>query len=266
LGTSGFVSPYGDGDARLTCRIHPFLLFSVGFENRLLPASVVTQTLVAKVADIEASGRKVGGKERKRLREEVVTELLPQAFRKRRNVFAFFDYESGWLVVDTVSRRLAENVVNHVRDALGRFPATPCAPEESPRALLTDWVIQSEPPQGYALGSECDLRDPAYAGSSWNGRHADLETDEVREHLKAGMQVFRLGIEFNERVSFTLGEDLTIRKFHLLDIVLDEMQEQQDESAPLELQAAFIMAACEIKRVLNSLAGIFGIEQPGERE
>ena len=66
------------------------------------------------------------------------------------------------------------------------------------------------------LGDECELRDPAEAGAVVRCRRQDLESDEVREHLKSGKQVFQLGLEYDERVSFVLGEDLTVRKLRFV--------------------------------------------------
>ena len=102
--------------------------------------------------------------------------------------------------------------MTQVREALGRFPATPMAPEESPRVLMTDWLMGGKLPDGLALGDECELRDPAEAGAVVRCRRQDLESDEVREHLKSGKQVFQLGLVFDDRMSFVLGEDFVVRK------------------------------------------------------
>lgn len=267
LATHGFVSPFGREAEELVHRIGPYSLIAIGSENKLLPSSVVSEALAVKVAEInEREARRISARERKRLKEEIFAELLPRAFVRPSRMFAYLDSDTGWMVLDTASRKSAEEAVNQVREALGRFPATPMAPAESPRALMTDWLVKGKLPDGLAWGDECELRDPAEAGAIVRCRRQDLESDEVREHLKSGKQVFQLGLELDERISFVLGEDLTIRKLRFLDVVLDELGEDRSESARAELDATFALMTLELKRVLERLDGLFSLPRPQDND
>src|SRR5690606_4177811 len=164
---------------------------------------------------------------------------------------AYLDLKHGWFVVDTASRKAAEDAVSELREALGRFPATPMAPEESPRSLMTSWLVDGDLPAGLALGEECELRDPAEAGAIVRCRRQDLESEEMREHLKAGKQVFQLGLVFDERMSFVLGEDLVVRKLRFLDVVLDQFGEGTAESARAELDASFALMPIELADIFQ---------------
>ncbi len=267
LATRGFVSPYGRDSDELTHRAGKFTLMTIGSEDKLLPSSVIGEALAVKIAEItDKEARRIGARERKRLKEEVMTDLLPRAFVRPSRVFAYLDEAEGWMVIDTASRKLAEEAVTQVREALGRFPATPMAPSDSPRTLMTDWLVSGKLPSGLSWGDECELRDPAEAGAVVRCRRQDLESDEVREHLKSGKQVFQLGLELDERMAFVLGEDLTIRKFRFLDVVLDEIGEDSSESARAELDARFALMTLETKRLLEKLDKWFGLPRPDERE
>lgn len=267
LETRGFVSPFGRDSEELMHQVGAFSLLTIGAEQRLLPSSVVNEALAEKIDAIAAKqGRRPGGKERKRLKEEVISELLPRAFIRPSRLSAYLDGERGWFVVDSASRKAAEDAVSQVREALGRFPATPMAPEESPRALMTDWLISGKLPAGLVLGDECELRDPAEAGAVVRCRRQDLESDEVREHLKSGKQVFQLGFEFDERISFVLGEDLVVRKLRFLDVVLDQLDHDNMESAQAELDASFALMTLELKNLFERLEEWFGLPRPGDRE
>ncbi len=267
LATRGFVSPYGRDSDELTHRAGKFTLIAIGSEDKLLPSSVVGEALAVKIAEItDKEARRIGARERKRLKEEVMTDLLPRAFVRPSRVFAYLDEAEGWMVIDTASRKLGEEAVTQVREALGRFPATPMAPSDSPRTLMTDWLVSGKLPPGLSWGDECELRDPAEAGAIVRCRRQDLESDEVREHLKSGKQVFQLGLELDERMAFVLGEDLTIRKFRFLDVVLDEIGEDSSESARAELDARFALMTLETKRLLKKLDEWFGLPRPDERE
>jgi len=266
LSTRGFVSPFGRDSTELTHTIGTFTLFAVGENERILPSVVIAEELAHRISVIaEREDRRVGAKERKRIKEEVISDLLPRAFIRPHRTLAYVDLATGWLVIDSASRGTAEAVVSEVREALGRFPANPMAPEESPRAMMTDWLVGGALPGGYALGEECTLRDPCEAGAIVRCRRQDLESDEVREHLKSGKQVFDLGIVFSDRMSFVLGEDLTLRKLRFLDAVLDELGEDSAESARAELDATFALMTLELARLFESLDAQFGLPRTGEK-
>jgi recombination associated protein RdgC len=264
MGTRGFVPPVGRGEeAALTHAVNACTLLTVGGEEKLLPAAVVNDELQRKVQKIaEEEGRKVGGRERKRIKEDLLTELLPRAFVRSSRMSAYVDRKHGWLVLDTASRKSAENALTQVREALGSFPAVPLAPEEGPRVLMTDWLANGKPPAGLMLGDECELRDPATAtGAIARCRRQDLDAEEVKEHLRNGKQVFQLGLVFDDRISFVLGEDLVLRKLKFLDVVLDELGDSQQDAAA-ELDARFALLTLELERLLAKLEEWFGLPRP----
>jgi len=75
--TKGFVPPVGnDDDSPLLNTVKHCTWLTVGGEDKILPTAVVNDELQRKVRKIaEENGRKVGGRERKRLKEDVITEL-----------------------------------------------------------------------------------------------------------------------------------------------------------------------------------------------
>ena len=264
--TKGFVPPVGRGeDAPLTHAVKHCTWLTVGGEDKLLPAAVVNDELQRKVRKIaEEEGRKVGGRERKRIKEDLLTELLPRAFVRSSRMSAYVDQKHGWLVLDTSSRKSAENALSQIREALGSFPAVPLAPEEGPRVLMTDWLATGGLPAGLALGDECELRDPATAtGAIAKCRRQDLDADEVKEHLRNGKQVFQLGLVFDDRISFVLGEDLIVRKLKFLDVVMDELGDSF-EDASAEADAGFALLTLELERLLGKLEEWFGLPRPAD--
>jgi recombination associated protein RdgC len=266
LATSGFISPLGRDEEALTHRVGDFVLITLANEARLLPNSVVSDELTARLKKIaEKERRKVGSKERKRLKDEVLTDLLPRAFTKMSSTGCYLSTKSGWMVLDTASRKSAEAGVTQLREAMGSFPAVPMAAEESPRSLMTDWLIHGKLPAGLVLGDECELRDPAETGAVVRCRRQDLETDEVREHLKSGKQVFQLGLVFEDRIGFVLGEDLTVRKLRFLDQVQDELGETDRDSSVAELDAVFALMTLELEHLLEKLELWFGLPRPSDK-
>jgi recombination associated protein RdgC len=267
LATRGFISPYGRAEEALVHRVGGFALVSVGCEDKLLPSSVINEELATRLQKItEKTGKRIGARERKRLKEEVLSDLLPRAFIRLSKRNAYLDMENGWLVVDTAARKQAEETVSQLREALGSFPATPMAAEESPRALMTDWLAHGKLPAGLSLSDECELRDPAESGAVVRCRRQELETDEVREHLKCGKQVFQLGLVFEDRLSFTLGEDLVVRKLRFLDVIQDALGDNEKENAIAELDAVMALMTLELQRLYTQLEKWFGLPRPTERK
>lgn len=265
LSTRGFVSPYGRAEETLVHKTGHFVMLTAASEDKLLPNSVVNDELGARLQKItEKEGRRIGARERKRLKEEVMTDLLPRAFTRLSKRNAYIDTQAGWLAVDTASRKGAEDAITQLREALGTFPATPMAAEESPRILMTDWLGSGKLPAGLSLGDECELRDPIEAGAIVRCRRQELETDEVREHLKSGKQVFALGLNFEDRLSFVLGEDIVVRKLRFLDVVQETLGDAGHESAIAELDACFTLMTLELDRLFAKLEEWFGLPRPTE--
>ena len=254
LSSRGFISPFGRDAEAMSNRIQDAIWLSVGGEDRLLPGSVVNDMLAKKLAEIEQKeGRKPGSRTRKRLKDELIVDLLPRAFIKPSRTDALLDLEHGIVVVDTSSRKSGENVVSEIRRALGSFPALPLNAEVAPRSILTGWLAGEPLPEGLTLGEECELRDPMEQGAVVKCQRMELQGDEINKHLETGKQVTRLALNLDDHVSFVLGEDLVIRKFKLLDGAVDTLENTERDDLRAELDARFALMSGEVKRLFNVL-------------
>jgi len=250
LSSRGFISPFGRDNDQLSHRQGDALWLTVGGEDRLLPGSVVNDMLARKLAEIEKKeGRKPGGRTRKRLKDELIVDLLPRAFIKPGRTDALLDLQHGLVVVDSSSRKSAENVVSEIRRALGSFPALPLNAEVAPRSILTGWLAGEPLPEGLSLGDECELRDPMEQGAVVKCQRMELAGDEIDKHLESGKQVTRLALCLDDHVSFVLGEDLVIRKFKLLDGAVDSLENTERDDLRAELDARFALMSAEVKRL-----------------
>ncbi len=262
LSSRGFVPPFGQHGDALSHGIHDALWLTVGGEDKLLPGAVVNDLLQKKLAAIEEKeGRKPGGRTRKRLKDELVTELLPRAFVRPVRSDALLDTTLGVIAIDTSSRKNAESVVSEIRRALGSFPALPVNAETAPRAILTGWIAGDALPDGLSLGDECELRDPSDSGAVVKIQRMELVGDEINKHLEAGKQVTRLALVLDDHVSFVLGEDLVVLKFKLLDGAVDQLESTDRDDIAAELDARFALMAGEFKRLFNVLEKAFKLSK-----
>jgi recombination associated protein RdgC len=259
----GFVSPFGRDQPALSHRVGPALWLTLGGEDRLLPSSVVNDEIARRLAQAEEKeGRKLGGRARKRLKEDVVHELLPRAFVRPSRLNASLDLGQGVLAVDSSSRKAAEGFVTELRHALGSFPALPLNAELSPRALLTGWIAGEPLPDGFTLGDEAELKDPVDGGAVVKVQRQELLGDEIRKHLESGKQVSRLALVFDDHVSFVLGEDLVLRKLKFLDGAVDQLENTERDSLNAELDARVALMSAELARLFTALEKALKLSRP----
>ena len=251
LTSRGFISPFGrDEQEVLSHRLGDFLWLTVGGEDKILPGSVVNDLLARKVAEIEEKeGRRPGGRARKRLKDDLVHELLPRAFVKSSRTDAMLDLQHGYVAVDTSSRKTGENVMSEIRGLLGSFPALPLNAEVAPRAILTGWIAGEPLPEGLSLGEECEMKDPIEGGAVVKCQHQELRCEEIDKHLEAGKQVTKLALILDDHVSFVLGDDLVIRKLKFLDGALDQLESSDQDGVRAEIDARFALMTGEVRRL-----------------
>jgi recombination associated protein RdgC len=238
------------------------MLMSLGHDERLLPSAVLKQQLEQRVIDLEdREGRRVGRREQAELRERILIELMPQAFTRQSQTLGYFDLNNGVLVVNSTVNRDVDAFVGLLRETLGSLPAVPLATSKSPSQVLTEWLgDNSVLPRDILLEDECELEHDGIVRC----RDQDLGGAEIRAHLEAGKLVRKLALTWNDRLSFVLADDLTIRRLRFLELVRDELRDVETDSVEARNDVEFVIASGEIRSLLPRLVELFGglEEQP----
>ena len=258
-----FISPFGREEKEvLLHQLGNAIWVTTGGEQKILPTAAVNDALQKRLDEIEArEGRSPGGRARKRLRDDVLYELLPRALVKPSRTDAFIDLEQHVLVVDTASRKAGESVVSYLRGAMGSFPAVPLNAEVAPRSILTAWVAGEQLPKGLSLGEAAELRDPCEGGGRVKVTDNELRSAEIEKHLDAGKQVTKLALVLDDRVSFELGDDLVLRKVKFLEGALEQLEGAEGEGRRVELDARFALQTGEIRRLFTVLEIAFKLSK-----
>ena len=208
--------------------------------------------------EIETSeARDLGRAERRALREQTVTEMLPRAFTRSRRTLLYIDTESSWLVVDAASEKTAEEAISLLRLALETLPAKPATPRQPPAGILTAWLLTGDAPADFVPADACELRDSEDSGSVIRCKGLDLSSDEILNHLRAGKQVVKLALDWDERLSFILADDLSLKRLKVGDALLDELDDQEDPAA--QLDAEFALMALQLRELFARLDTLFGL-------
>jgi recombination associated protein RdgC len=155
--------------------------------------------------------------------------------------------------------KAAEALVSKLREAFGSFPALPLQTAQSPRAMLTRFLLGEALPENWFLGEECELTDPAEKGAVVKCLRSDLASEEVLAHLHAGKQVTRLALLADAQLACVIGDDLVLRKFKLLEGAVDGLENANTESVEDELMARFALFSAELARFYAVFAKAFGV-------
>lgn len=249
----GWVSPVGSG-ASLTHSSNRYILLSMARQERILPAAVVKETLQEKIEEIEEKeSRKVSSREKKELREDIEHELLPRAFTRTQKIDAWIDPTNGWLLLNTPSAPRAEAFTTLLRKTLGSLPVTLPESEVSPAVAMTQWLTSCKLPQPFTLGYECELKNQGEDKGTAVFKQHDLTLDEVQSSLKSGKYVSKLAIEWDEKISFVLTDDLQIKKLKFLDVLEEQLQDNDPQTHEEHLDIEFALMTGEVSGLLKDL-------------
>ena len=263
---SGWAPPLGRHGQQLVHAANGYIMICARKEEKIIPASVVRQLLEDKVAALEAAeSREVYRREKLRLKEEIIVDLLPRALTRISDQFAYIDTRNNFLVVDSASSGKAEDLVGQLRNTLGRFPATPVKVKQSLSALMTRWLSGERLPQGLEFGGECELRHPDPDGGVISCKHQDLEATEVRNHIKNGKYAVKLALQWRERLSCVLQEDLSIKRLRFEDIIKEAESETEADDPVSRFDLDFSIMVLELAEFFPQLLAALGGEDLPEK-
>lgn len=253
----GWIEPLGEKSSSLTHAVQHYTLITLARQERILPATVVRETLDERVSEIEiAEDRKVSNKEKKELKEAIEFELLPRAFTRTQKVDAWLDTKGGWLVVNTSSAKRAEDISGLLRKCLGSFAVSLPSMEIPVTTTMTRWLSTTELPAPFDFGQECELVSQQDDKSKVIVRNHSLLDDTVQNHLNAGKQVSKLSLEWAEKLRFVLTEDLQIKKLQFLDVMDDAFEETDPQSHEERVDIEFALMTGEVSDCWQQLLKI----------
>ncbi len=257
----GWCSPLGRGHESLLHTANGFMLLCAKKEEKVLPASVVTELLQEKILDIETEqARKLSKKERNTLKDELIFELLPRAFSFSRLMYAYIDAQGGWLVVDSSSSKKAEELLSSLRRCLGSLPVVPVNTLQKPALTMTEWLANNATPAGITIEDECELLSPEEEGAIVRCKKHDLGLPEIKNHLDSGKLVIKLALNWQDRMSFVLDEHLAVKRLRFLDLVQEQVADTQAESVEERFDVDFTIMTAEFSAFLTQLLQLFGGE------
>ena len=207
-------------------------LIALGVEQKLLPASIVRQVATDRAKAIEEQqGFPIGRRQMRELKERVLEELRARALTRRRVTRAWIDPAHGWLVVDAAGAPRADELIETLRDTLGSLAVQPLQTERSPSAAMSAWLALGDAPLRFTIDQDLELQAADQTKATIRYTRYPLEAREIRQHLTAGMYASRLGLTWNDRISFVLTEQLQVKRLEFLAIDKEPAQENEQRAA-----------------------------------
>lgn len=251
--STGF-SPVMDGGELAHATKGGEMLINFTIEKKKLPGSVVKELVKERVqAEEKRTGAKCGRREIKSIKEAVIDELMPRVLPVKSSTLAWISPNNRLLVINSTSKSVVESLLTSLLKCESHeIVATPLETAVSPSAAMKEWML-GDGPDGFVFDRDCVLKHPATGATLRFTKHT---LDGVAEQLNDGKLPSELSMTWNDRLSFTLGGDLSIKKIHVLDVVLDGVEPADDPVAAFEMD--FLIVSNELTGMLKPLFEALG--------
>lgn len=235
-------------------------------EKKSVPASAVKAELQKRIDEIEArQGRKPGKKERRELKDEVIFTLLPKVLPTVSRTRLWIDPINGWIVVDTASQATADRVMSALVQALEKIEMQTLYVARNPASEMAAWLTDPDGPSdsAFSIDRACELKATDESGAVVRYNNHNLDSDDLREHIRTGKVCKKLALTWNDRISFVLTDTFRIKGVKALDLVYEGQTTDAEDQRELD-DDDFVLMTGELNQMLNQLVAAFGGEPPRE--
>ena len=236
-------------------------MIALGVEQKLLPGSIIRQVATERAKLLEEQqGYPVGRRQMRELKERVTEELRARALTRRTITRAWIDPINGWFVVDASGASRAEALVETLRDMLGSLPVQFLETERSPSSSMAAWLMMGDAPLRFVMDQDLELQAIDKNKATVRYARHSLEGKEIQAHINAGKYPTRLGLTWNDRISFVLTDKLNLKRVEFLEMV-KEKPEEDSVSAEEQFDIDFMLMAGELSQMLSDVREALGGEQ-----
>lgn len=228
--------------------------------TRVLPGAIVNRLTNERVQQIEQQqARIVRKRERTVIKDDVIAELLPKALQQCRDTYAYIDHGRQLLIINCASQGEAERFCTALRLAVGSLPVTPLTTAASPGWTMTHWLQHQSEPYGIEIEGDAVLALPAEGGAEKATlKNHDLHSQEVTAHLDAHKQVERLRVNWQNKISATIGADMTIKSIKFSDIIAEKIADINADNQAERFDADTAIMTAELGGFIADLVTAFG--------
>jgi len=218
IAEQGFAPPYEFSDQMVITAQNSWKI-QLRKEKKLLPASVLRQESKRRIKEIEEKEyRQLSAKDKKALKQRVLDELLPRAFSQISTIEGIYIRDKGFLLVNQAQGNKREELLSHLRQALGSFEAALILCKKTATDLMSQWLLDSNSlPNDLAIGNYCELKNIANIKSVSRFVNQDIQSKEVIGILEKDHFVSQLALIWQDKLRFILCEDFSLKNIQYLE-------------------------------------------------
>ncbi len=231
-------------------------LICLGKEERILPRAVINKFLIERVQAIEAQqGRVIKRSEKSQMAEDLEFELLPKSFCIQKRLLALFDTVEKRLIINCSSDTQAGHLTSLLRKSIPGLQLEPLFHNENLAVIFAEWISNPNSlPPCFQLASDCLLFSQDDVKKKVSCKGYELPSEEISTLLAQGLLVAEISLVYNERIQFTLTQDLTIKKLKSLEYLVDEFNDiAQLEDECSQHDASLTLVCGELRALTNDL-------------
>lgn len=253
----GWIPPFGIGEVYHSHGGQNFLL-KYCKQERKINTKAFRKLFNDSVNGIEVSeGRPLNKKEKEDIKDDLLADILPTTLPQDEYIHVFILEGGQFIAIDASSTNKAETVLALLRKSLGSLPVIPLTGDRPADMVITDWVRSGETPSGICLGDSAKLQSVLDDGPKIGIRQAELTSNEVLTHIDHNAMVKEVGIDFQDRIAFSLTDDLQLKKLKFSDEIKDQNDDIPREDKLARLDADLSLVFGEIKSVIKFLTQSF---------
>lgn len=231
-------------------------------QEKLLPNQVIEKELKARIDQIEKDqGYKVGKKQKRDLKEQIIEALYVKAFTVSKFVNVWINAEHDLLCIETTSTNVSDDVIAHlIRDLewRGHLLVTDDQPQEFMRKLIMSDEKYGVGDDGsyFDLGKSCILQ--SHDGKKITYKNMFLTDSLVTDGIATGKLPTKMDVVFvggEQKCVFTIDDRLVISKITLQDITAEDGEHETEND---RFDAEFTISAGQFIALINELIAVLG--------